>query len=134
MKITLNFEACLKSHRIFFFRHTCSYFVLSFQLPLLYLVAVISIWLILIDIWHLHVNKLIRFHWLPNLWHSLRLMGSRWFRLKIDFSTFWKRNLLKVCTRFVLKNHLTATYPCISAENSSTGCTSIFHRFSKLLW
>ena len=37
-------------------------------------------------------------------------------------------------TRFVLKNHLTATYPYIRAVNSSTGCTSIHHGFCKMLW
>ena len=38
---------------------------------------------------------------------------------------------LKVCTRFILKNHLIATYPYTRAENSSTGCTNIFHEFCK---
>ena len=49
-------------------------------------------------------------------------------------NTFYKWKLLKVCTRFVLKNHPTATYQCINAENSSTGCMSILCRFHKLLW
>ena len=37
---------------------------------------------------------------------------------------FQKRKLLKVYT-ILLKNHLTAVYPYIRIENSSTGCTSI---------
>ena len=43
--------------------------------------------------------------------------------------------LLKVCTRFVLKNHLTATYQYIRAVNSSsTGCTNIHRGLCKILW
>ena len=41
---------------------------------------------------------------------------------------------LKVCTRFVLKNHLTAIYSYILAENSSTGFTSIHRGLCKMLW
>ena len=35
---------------------------------------------------------------------------------------------------FVLKNHLTATYPHIRVENSPTSCTSIHRGFCKMLW
>ena len=35
---------------------------------------------------------------------------------------------------FVLKNHLTAAYPYIRAENSSTVCMSIHRGFCKMLW
>ena len=37
--------------------------------------------------------------------------------------------LLKVYTRFVLKNNLTATYQYFRAENSSTGCTNKLRGF-----
>ena len=46
-------------------------------------------------------------------------------------NSFWKRNFLKVCTRRLMKNHLTTTFPY---ENSSTGCTSILRGFCKMLW
>ena len=46
---------------------------------------------------------------------------------------FQKRKLLKVCTRFEMKNHLTATYSYTHAENSSTSCTSILCGFCKML-
>ena len=39
-----------------------------------------------------------------------------------------------MCTRFVLKNYLTAIYTYIPAENSSTGCTSIHLWVCKMLW
>ena len=54
----------------------------------------------------------------------------------LDFVSFFylqKRKLLKLCTRFILKNHLTAIYPYICAENSSTGFTSIHRGFCKML-
>ena len=38
-----------------------------------------------------------------------------------------------VCTRFVLKNHLTAAYLYIWAENSSIG-VQIYSGFCKMLW
>ena len=34
----------------------------------------------------------------------------------------------------MLKNYLTAIYPYIRIENSSTGCTSIHRGFCKMLW
>ena len=37
-------------------------------------------------------------------------------------------------TGFVMKNHLTTTYPYVRTENSYTGCTSVFRRFCNMLW
>ena len=46
-----------------------------------------------------------------------------------------KRKLLKVCTWFVLKNHLTAIYPYIRAENSSSAVFCfIFKNQSGQFW
>ena len=63
-------------------------------------------------------------HWL--------LMDGKWI-IRLNFFIFKKRKLLKVCTRFVLKTHLTATDPYIRAKNSSTGCTSVHRRFYMFL-
>ena len=57
---------------------------------------------------------------------QLRMEGllSIKFLLFFKFSRkFAEAKALKVCTRFVLKNHLTASYLYIRAENSSSGCT-----------
>ena len=52
------------------------------------------------------------------------------YSIRVHF--FSEAKASKVCTRFVMKNHLTATYSYIRDENSSTGCTSI-HDFCKML-
>ena len=47
---------------------------------------------------------------------------------------FKKRKLYWYAPGFVMKNHLTATYPYICTENSSTSCMCILHGFCKMLW
>ena len=49
----------------------------------------------------------------------------------IQLKSWWnKHGCLKVCARFVLKNYLTAVYPYIRDENSTTGCTSFIKCFA----
>ena len=46
---------------------------------------------------------------------------------------FYKKQKLLFVPGFVMKNHLSATYPYIRAENSSIGCMRINHWFCKML-
>ena len=48
-----------------------------------------------------------------------------------NWKVVFKTKGAKVYSRFVLKNHLTAAYLYIRAENNSTGCTSIHRGFCK---
>ena len=58
----------------------------------------------------------------------------------MDALYWWQRqialvsSILRYTAVFVLKNHLTASYLYIRAENSSTGCMNILHGFCKMLW
>ena len=102
-------------------RHTCTYYSLSFSFSLAFVQLEFWIsWLNFSPNKNLHARFNIQYKW-------------RLFEVNVVIIAKASKGMQQVCID-VLKNHLTATYPYIRAENSSTGCMNILRGYRKMLW